>query len=190
MEERLAIIDSFKPFFGKRKKGIQNRVFYLKLALPIYAIMVLFAVSVVIGSGIIGFESMSIFQWDKMGLIVLLSLSFGLNLPNIVYELQLLNHAKRMQGFGASEGAVNINSELKQILGRVNRPKNRWFLLPLVAIIAASSLWQILGDENPFWQYFQWPALIFYGIVLYYFIHLFRAIAANIEKAELEIRAK
>ena len=140
MEERLKIIDSFKSLFGKREKGIEKRIQFLKFSISFTLILTIITVGVVIGSIIFDLVDLKMLAWSKMGLLVLLSLPSILRFPNGIYELKLLNHSKKMANGNGQVIIKEANLELMELIENLNTIKYKWILIVLTGVIGISSL--------------------------------------------------
>ena len=190
MEDRIKIIDSFKSYFGKIDKGIDQRIKLLKVAIPIVLLLVCITAGFVLGMIMLDLMGVNALEgkWNNAALSVLLSISVVLYTPSSIYEIRLLTHSKRLRSSREFVVSEAINTRLRQIIDGVNRPKYRWFLIALATPIMISSLWHLLGGvANPVWEHTKILIVVFYGIVLINFIKNNRAINVNIKRAEQHI---
>ena len=187
MNERKNIITSLKSSLGEQKKGIEKRLLLLK------GIFFLNVIQTVISAGVRAVTIISelfnyeIIEWKKSGLLVILSFSCVLNLPNQYFEFKLLNHLKKIDSKSEFSGIDKLNTELKIIIKKLNnRLKNNWIELILAIIILIMAIWQMgFSDSyNPYWDYMKLPILTFYGIILLRFIFTNRNLSENINKTE------
>ena len=88
INERKNIVVSLKSNYGGRKKTLEKRIQYLKGMIGFHLGMILICSAIVLTS----FFLQPI--WQKMGLLIILSISFILSLPQEIYELKLLSHLK------------------------------------------------------------------------------------------------
>ena len=97
MNDRKNIIISLKSNFGEPKNGIEKRRLFLKGMTILNLILTFFSAGILVLSIISESLNYEIIEWEKTGLLAILSLSFFLNLPNQYYELKLLNHLKKIR---------------------------------------------------------------------------------------------
>lgn len=186
MEERLKIIDSFKSLFGKREKGIEKRIQFLKFSIPATSVLAILTVGIVICSIIFDRTDINMLTWSKMGLFVLLSISGILRFPNGIYEFKLLNHLERITKNKEYTVDQSLDLRLREIIEKLNTMKHKWILMGITGVIGISSIWQFLGDgENPFLGYTKILVLIFYGMMIFNFIKSYKKLDANIKSAEV-----
>lgn len=186
MNERKNIIISLKSNFGEPKNGIEKRLSFLKGMTILNLILTLISGGILILSIISELFDYEIIKWQKSALMVILSLSFIMNLPNQFYELKLLKHLKKINSKSEFDGIDKLNSELKNIIDKSNNGfKNNWSIIILAFGILIMGIWQMGFDENnPYWNYMKLPILAFYGIIIFRFISRNRKLNENIEKTE------
>lgn len=183
MDERKNIIASLKSNIGEPKKGIEKRIEFLKRMTILNLVLTIICAGISIISGLFDYES---FKWRKSALMVILSLSFIMNLPNQFYELKLLKHLKKINSKSGFDGIDKLNSELKSIIDRLNnRFKSNWSIIVLAIVILTMGIWQMgFDDNNPYWKYMKLPTLVFYGIIIFRFITTNRKLNENVNKTE------
>ena len=186
MNDRKNIIISLKSNFGEPKNGIEKRRLFLKGMTILNLILTFFSAGILVLSIISESLNYEIFEWEKTGLLAILSLSFFLNLPNQYYELKLLNHLKKIDSNSEFSGIEKLNMGLKNIIEKLNdRPKNIWIEITLAVIILIMGIWQIgVENNNPYWNFMKLPVILFYGIIIFRFIITNRKLNENIEKTE------
>ncbi len=185
IDERKNIIVSLKPIYGERKKGIDKRIRDLMIMSSVNLILTVFCGGMIFASIIseqLGYE---FYNWDKMGLLTILSLSFILSLPNDLYEIKLLNHFKKITALAEFDGIENLNTDLKRIIHKLNeRLKNNWYLILLVIVIMIMGIWQMLFDHNPYWIFMKIPTMLLFGIIITRFFVMNKKLTQNITEAE------
>jgi hypothetical protein len=186
INERKNIIVSLKSSIGEPKKGIEKRIKFLKGMTILNLILTLISVGILVLSIISKLFDYEIIKWQKSALMVILSLSFIINLPNQFYELKLLKHLKKINSKSEFDGIDKLNSELKDIIDKSNNGfKNNWSIIILAFGILIMGIWQMGSDENnPYWNYMKSPILAFYGIIIFRFISRKKKLNENIEKTE------
>ena len=186
IENRKSIIKSLKPTIAWGNKSIEKRVKFLKGITAIYIILTTLCAGILILtilSEIIGFKFTN---WENIGLLAILSVSFVLNLPNQLYELKLTKHLIKLYSQSNLNGLESLNNELRKIIVQLNnRIKNNWLTFLLALIILVLGIWQ-MGTENnsQVWNYMKIPMIIFYGIILLKFWKTNRSLSRNINDAE------
>jgi hypothetical protein len=186
IEERKNIIVSLKSNIGEQKKGIDKRIQYLKGISILHITLTLFCGGIVISSIISDLLGYEFYDWQKMGLLAILSLSAILNIPNELYELKLLNHLTKINSKLDFDGIEKLNNELKSLINKLNnRLRNNWFVLVLAILIMIMGAWQMLIEsKNPYWNYMKLPIIAFYGIIILRFIITNKILSENINKTE------
>jgi hypothetical protein len=186
INERKNIIVSLKSNLGEPKKGIEKRIEFLKGMTILNLILTLISGGILVLSIISELFDYEIIKWQKSALMVILSLSFIINLPNQFYELKLLKHLKKINSKSEFDGIDKLNSELKNIIDKSNNGfKNNWTIIILALGILIMGIWQMGFDENnPYWNYMKLPILAFYGIIIFRFINRNKKLNENIEKTE------
>ena len=186
INERKNIIVSLKSNLGEPKKGIEKRIEFLKGMTILNLILTLISGGILVLSIISELFDYEIIKWQKSALMVILSLSFIINLPNQFYELKLLKHLKKINSKSEFDGIDKLNSELKNIIDKSNNGfKNNWSIIILAFGILIMGIWQMGSDENnPYWNYMKLPILTFYGIIIFRFINRNKKLNENIEKTE------
>ncbi len=131
----------------------------------------------------LGFE---FFKWQKMGLLTILSLSFILRLPEETFELKLLKHLKRISDKSDFDGIEKLNSELKIIIGNLNKKMNyhRIFIPLAIAILILGMIQFLSEDLNPYWNYAKILIILFFGMVLTRFYKVNKKLNRNIIETE------
>tara|TARA_R110001632_G_scaffold232256_2_gene372594 strand:+ start:4692 stop:5291 length:600 start_codon:yes stop_codon:yes gene_type:complete len=190
IEERKNIIVSLKSNYGERKNGIEKRIQYLKGISILNLTLTLFCGGIIISSILSELLGYNFFKWQKTGLLVILSLSFTLNLPNILYELKLLNHLKKINSKSEFDGIEKLNNELRNLINKLNkRRKSNRFLFALTILILIMGIWQMgFDNNNPYWDYMKLPVIAFYGIIIFRFILINKKLAENINETEKHCR--
>ena len=186
IDERKNIINSLKSNLGEPKKGIDKRIKYLKGIIILNLVFILFSDGIVVLSILAEILDYDFIRWQKTGLIVIISLSFTLKLPNYFYELKLLKHFKNINSKSEFKGNDKLNSDLKNIIDKSNNGfKNNWSVIILAIVILITGIWQMGYDVNsPYWNYMKLPILVFYGIVLNGFIITNKKLQHNIDETE------
>ena len=186
IDERKNIIVSLKSTYKEENKGIEKRIQFLKGMTILNLILTIISAGILILSVFAEIFGYEIFKWQKSALMVILSLSFIMNLPNQFYELKLLKHLKNINSKSEFDGIDKLNSELKSIIDKINYGfKNNWDVIILAIGILIMGIWQMgFDDNNPYWEYMKLPTLAFYGIIIFRFIIRNKKLNENINKTE------
>ena len=186
IDERKNIIVSLKPTYKEENKGIEKRIQFLKGMTLVHIVLTIISAGIIVLSILAEIVDYEIFKWQKLALMVILSLSFIMNLPNQFYELKLLKHLKNINSKSEFDGIDKLNSELKIIIDKLNnRFKSNWSIIFLALGILIMGIWQVLiEDKNPYWNYMKLPILAFYGIILFRFINTNKRLYENITETE------
>jgi len=97
MQDRIAIIESFKSVFGERKKSIDNRLRYVEIVKYFSAAFILLVTIITIKS-LLPFNIFSDkLEWNDSALVIILSITYLLHGPRYFYESKLLKHLKKLK---------------------------------------------------------------------------------------------
>jgi hypothetical protein len=188
IDERKNIIVSLKSNYNEENKGIEKRIQFLKRMTILNLVLIIISAGIIVLSILSEIFTYEIFKWQKSALMVILSLSFIMNLPNQFYELKLLKHLKNINSKSEFDGIDKLNSELKSIIKKLNNGfKNNSSVIILAIVILIMALWQMgfdNGNGNPYWKYMKLPILLFYGIIIFRFITGNRKLNENIKMTE------
>ncbi|PCH76126.1 MAG: hypothetical protein COB98_07155 [Flavobacteriaceae bacterium] len=186
INERENTILSFKPTLKEDHKGLEKRIRKLKISVVFNLIVTSLAVGAIIVSILLGLFDYEFLIWEKSALLVLLSVSFMLNLPNQWYELKLSKHLKNINSISDFKGLDALNLGLKILIEKINnRWKNAWIELVLGVIIMLMVFVKMIYDSNnPYWNYMKLPVVLFYGIVLVRFMSRNKKLNENIKETE------
>lgn len=186
MEERKNIISSLKSNYGERKKGIKKRIQLLKGMNILNLMLTILCGGIIIFSIILEPLGFEVFKWQKMGLFTILSLSFTLRLPEEYFELKLLKHYYRISNKSDFDGIEKQNSELKIIIGNVNKKMGyRGILTPIAIVISILGMIQVISEgSNPYWNYTKILILLFFVIVLTRLYRVNKKLNRNIIETE------
>ncbi len=185
IDERKNIIVRLKSNYKGNTKGIDKKIQYLKFMSILNITMCIFCSGIILISIISEQFGFQILKWEKSSLFVILSIMFFLNFPNDVYEYLLLKHLKKINNFKDFRELEKLNSELKNLIDKLNyRKKVNIFLVSFIILILIMSLWQNAFDNNPIWIYIKIPILIFYGLVIFRFFNAYVILSKNIIKVE------
>lgn len=186
MNKRKNIIVSLKSNLGEPKKGIEKRIKFLRGMTILNLILTIISAGILVLSILVEIFGYEIFKWQKSALMVILSLSFIMNLPNQFYELKLLKHLKKINSKSEFDGIDKLNSELKSIIDKINYGfKNNWVVIVLAIGILIMGIWQMIYDNNnPYWNYMKIPIIMFYGIIIFRFTLINKKLSENIYETE------
>ncbi len=186
INERKNIIVSLKSRYGERNKGIEKRIRFLQFFTFLNSFVTLFCGTIILASLFLEPFGFEFFQWEKMGLLTILSLSFFMGLPSEIFELKLLKHLKRISDKTDFPELDGLNSELKFLIKKLNgKFKYYGITILLVMVILILGLMQVLSqNENPYWDYAKIPVLIFFVFAVTRFYTMNKKLNENIRKTE------
>ncbi|MDP5231681.1 MAG: hypothetical protein NWQ38_14915 [Cellulophaga sp.] len=189
INERKNLIVSLKSNLSLPNRGIDKRIQNLTGLNIFNGFISVLCIAIVLY--VIIFESLgsAFIKWDKMGLLVIISVSFTLGLPESIYELKLLNHLKKINNASDFDGIEHLNAELSSMIKKLNNKlKNYKYLIPLVLVIFVFGILQIFSETlNPYWSYIKIPLLLFYSLIIGRFIITYKKIHQNISATENSI---
>ena len=181
---RKNIIVSLKSSYFGGKKNIEKKIQYLEFMSSLNIIVTTLIGGILLASMISSLLGNEFFNWQKMELLTILSLSFILTLPNELYELKLLKHLQKINRCTEFSGIEKLNTELKSIVNKLNnRIKNNWLTILLTLFIMAMGTWQ-LSSNNPYWSYMKIPTIILFGIIAVRFKKMNKILTENINETE------
>ena len=185
IDERKNIIVSLKSIYGERKKGIDKHIQNLKILSFMHILLSILCFGILLTSIISEQFGYEFFKWQKTGMFALLSLIALLNLPNEIFELQLLNHLKRINEYNDFNGIEKLNADLKNLIDKLNnRIKTNMIPIILGVLILTMSAWQIMNQDNPYWEYMKIPIILFFGFIIIQFVIVNKKLTENIRKVE------
>jgi len=186
MNERKNIIISFRSNLGQPKKGIDNRVSFLKAFILINSLITILAIGITGISIISEILNLEIIVWENNALLIILSLSSVLNLSNELYEIKLLQHLKFINLKSDCIGINKLNKELKNIIYNLNVGiKKDWALIVFIVIIFISGIWEMGFSHNPYWEYIKYCTILFYMAFILKSIHWYKQLNKNINTTEI-----
>jgi hypothetical protein len=185
IESRKEIIKSLKPTIDWGNKKIENRIKFLQGITVVNLALTILCGGILLFSIITEILDLQYIEWNNIGLLAILSLSFVLNLPFQLYELKLTNHLIKLNTTTNFNGLQKLNEELRTIVTELNdKLKNNWFTFLLALIILILGIWQMGSKSNLIWNYMKIPVILFYCIVFYKFWKNHRSLTKNIIAAE------
>jgi hypothetical protein len=185
IDERKNIIVSLKSNYGERKKGIDKHIQNLKILSFMHILLSILCFGSLLTSIISEQFGYEFFKWQKTGMFALLSLIALLNLPYEIFELQLLNHLKRINEYNDFNGIEKLNADLKNLIDKLNnRIKTNMIPIILGILILIMSAWQIMNEDNPYWEYMKIPIILFFGFIIIRFVIVNKKLTDNIQKME------
>jgi hypothetical protein len=154
--ERIQIIDGFKSIYNWKNKTEEKKIKTLKLTsfLDYGLVMILLAFSI-LASGLTSFHVDSIISgnWEKSGLLVLMTMSLSIRAPFAFIELILKKHSKEIKDLKI-DFDDKLNHDLEFLISKFNDRKKYLYIIGLPAIlILIAALLQVF-DLNPYWDKF------------------------------------
>jgi hypothetical protein len=191
IEKRKEIIKSLKPTIDWGNKKIENRIKFLQGITIVNLALTLLCGGILLSSIITEILDLPFVEWNNIGLLAILSLSFVLNLPFQLYELKLTKHLVRLNSTTNFNGLQKLNEELSTIITELNNKlKNNWFTFLLALVILILGIWQMGSESNLIWNYMKIPIILFYCIVFYKFWKNYKYLTKNINAAENTVANK
>lgn len=154
--KRIQIIDGFKSIYNFKGKTEERKFKTLKYTSLLYygLAMILLAFSI-LASGLTSFHVDSIISgnWEKSGLLVLMTMSISIKAPFGLIELILNKHSKEIKDLKI-DFDDKLNHELEFLISKFNDRKKYLYITGLPAIlILIAALLQVF-DLNPYWDKF------------------------------------
>jgi hypothetical protein len=154
--KRIQIIDGFKSIYNFKGKTEERKFKTLKYTSLLYygLAMILLAFSI-LASGLTSFHVDSIISgnWEKSGLLVLMTMSISIRAPFGLIELILNKHSKEIKDLKI-DFDDKLNHELEFLISKFNDRKKYLYITGLPAIlILIAALLQVF-DLNPYWDKF------------------------------------
>lgn len=165
LRQRLEVIKHLRSFYPNKKalSGTDrlqhlNRRYYwadVTMAILIWGLVLPALVNEVFNLHL-GF-----FNWSKMPLLVIFSISISHRLSYGLYERFLL---KQLIWLSHTDIEIpeNNNRALLKVVEHINSRKRQIPLILLSAIILALGIWQLLVEETPYWSYTTVPVAVFF----------------------------
>lgn len=160
IEERIGIINQLKTTLTGKDLSLEKRIKRLKLwgymNFGLVNLLLVFLI-IISASTLLRLEPFGQ-NWQKSGLIVLMTISLSLHAHFSIIEFLLLKHSKRL-GNSDFNFDNRLNMELKELINDMNyhRFKPYWIIIPAIILMIASAL--MVLELNPYWDMFTWPVL-------------------------------
>ncbi|HEX7584276.1 MAG TPA: hypothetical protein VF373_06270 [Prolixibacteraceae bacterium] len=160
IEERIGIINQLKTTLTGKDLSLEKRIKRLKLwgymNFGLVNLLLVFLI-IISASTLLRLEPFGQ-NWQKSGLIVLMTISLSLHAHFSIIEFLLLKHSKRL-GNSDFNFDNRLNMELKELINDMNyhRFKPYWIIIPAIILMIASAL--MFLELNPYWDMFTWPVL-------------------------------
>ncbi|MEL4307091.1 hypothetical protein [Joostella sp. CR20] len=186
IEERINIAISIKSNYGERKKGIDRQIQNLKWLITMNVVLSILFIGFIFAS--IFFEplGLKVFQWHKMGLMVVFLPMFLMRIPNDIFELKLLNHSKKISGSKDFTALDTLNIDLASFIRKQNNQIKSapvWFALTLFLLLAG--VFQTINQEvNVYWSYVKIPVVLYILLFVIRFFMLNKKLNKNIQQVE------
>ena len=160
IEERIGIINQLKTTLTGKDLSLEKRIKRLKLwgymNFGLVNLLLVFLI-IISASTLLRLEPFGQ-NWQKSGLIVLMTISLSLHAHFSIIEFLLLKHSKRL-GNSDFNFDNRLNMELKELIDDMNyhRFKPYWIIIPAIILMIAGAL--MVLELNPYWDMFTWPVL-------------------------------
>jgi hypothetical protein len=154
--ERVQIIDGFKSIYNFKGKTEERKFKTLKYtSLLDYGLAMILLAFSILASGLTSFHVDSIISgnWEKSGLLVLMTMSLSIRAPFGLIELILKKHSKEIKDLKI-DFDDKLNHDLEFLISKFNDRKKYLYIIGLPAIlISIAALLQVF-DLNPYWDKF------------------------------------
>jgi hypothetical protein len=185
---RIQLINSYRPFIYEKAQSLENRL--IKSQLGLYFSGILLILISGIGFTTILLETIGIqdlFQWNKMGIFILLFIVSSYNFKNSVYQYLLLKHIRFLNQNAEVFVEYEINEELQKIIRQLNKPIASVLLISTAGILLVGAIINLLlTNQFSYWEYFKVP-FIFYTLYFFnYFWNKYKQLIENLIQVEVE----
>lgn len=154
--KRIQIIDGFKSIYNFKGKTEERKFKTLKYtSLLDYGLAMILLAFSILASGLTSFHVDSIISgnWEKSGLLVLMTMSISIKAPFGLIELILNKHSKEIKDLKI-DFDDKLNHDLEFLISKFNDRKKYLYITGLPAIlILIAALLQVF-DLNPYWDKF------------------------------------
>lgn len=154
--KRIQIIDGFKSIYNFKGKTEERKFKTLKYtSLLDYGLAMILLAFSILASGLTSFHVDSIISgnWEKSGLLVLMTMSISIRAPFGFIELRLKKHYKEIKDLKI-DFDDKLNHDLEFLISKFNDRKKYLYITGLPAIlILIAALLQVF-DLNPYWDKF------------------------------------
>lgn len=169
--ERIEIIDRFKSIYNWKGKTEERKIKTLKyISLLNYGLVMTLLAFLILVSGLTSFHIDSVLggNWDKSGLLVLMTMSLSFSAPFGFLELILKKHTMEIKDLKI-DFDEKLNHDLEFLISKFNDRIKYLYLngLPAILILFAALL-QVF-DLNPYWDKF--PFLVG-GVSVYILVRM------------------
>ncbi len=185
---RIQLINSYRPFIYEKAQSLENRL--IKSQLGLYFSGILLILISGIGFTTILLETIGIrdvFQWNKMGIFILLFIVSSYNFKNSVYQYLLLKHIRFLNQNSEVYIEYQINEELQKIIRQLNQPIASVLLITTAGVMLVGSIMNIMPNfQFSYWDYFKVP-FIFYTLYFFnYFWNKYKQLIENLIQVEVD----
>lgn len=185
--QRIEMINSFGLIRRKRNENVNMHLqsnFYMLLCCGIAFSITLIIVLSSIFSEIFNFEFR--FSWNKIGLILLLSINFCNAFARLLYKRIILNHLKFLETSASKVFDQQLNDDLATIVAKLHKPlKLNLVLWTLMAIILIGCVVNFSMDNQFIYHNFLIvPTLLFYILNAFEILKIRKKIRTNLRKVE------
>ena len=169
--KRIQIIDGFKSIYNFKGKTEERKFKTLKYtSLLDYGLAMILLAFSILASGLTSFHVDSIISgnWEKSGLLLLMTMSLSIRAPFGFIELILKKHSKEIKDLKI-DFDDKLNHDLEFLISKFNDRKKYLYITGLPAIlILIAALLQVF-DLNPYWDKF---AYFVGGVSVYILIRI------------------
>ncbi|MCC9167134.1 hypothetical protein LN893_09785 [Pontibacter sp. XAAS-A31] len=159
VQQRIKILESFNAgisWQSKTHEQKRKRLFWLSTAHLVVTLILLFVLLWFTTRAILGIE---VARWDKMGLLVLMSVSFFLRAPAYFVGYLLQKNIQRTQAHKVNLD-VKLTEELAETISRMNSRKRRILLMLPSVVLSVAAILQVF-ELNSYWSVFRYFTLFY-----------------------------
>lgn len=184
---RIDTINSFELIGNDNNEKIDRHLqsnFYILLICCIGFSVTLTIVLSSIISQIFGIETR--FSWNRIGLIVLISVNLYNAVGKAFYKKLILKHLKFLQTSFDKTFDKQLNTKLADIVVKLNKPlRHNLILGALMVIILIGCLINFINDTQfIYYKFFIIPTILFYVLTAFDIAKNYNKIKANIDEVE------
>jgi len=191
IEERIQIATEFKSKVDWKDESLEKKIQKLRITGFFNFGFANFLFFLVILMSILAFFHIEPFyqNWQKSGLIILLSASFSIHAPFYYTEYILLKHSKLILNLDV-ESVDSLNDELSIIVNKlIKRGKIYYILYRTEIVIVVGTIFQV-SESNPILSVFLYFILILSFLLVLELTYLTHLVRVNIKKVELSVQTK
>jgi len=185
IEERIQIANEFKSKVDWKNESLENKIQKLRIAGFFNFVFTNFLFLLVIVMSILAFFHIEPFHqnWQKSGLIILVSASISIHAPFYYIEYLLLKHSKQIMNLDV-ESDNSLNDELSNLINMlIKRGKIYYVLYSPVIVIVIGTIFQV-SKSTPILSVCLYFILILSSFLIFELAYLAHLTRRNLKKFE------